>query len=154
MEQFNLDFDKVKIHGTDLQPEDFTRLGGQLKRVYELMIDGKRRSTYTIGSELNIPAASAHRHLSTLRTQYGFVIEKGLIGDGLWLYQIIKKGSAPKKIKKLKPIGQKELFGAMLQAIHAYGAVQSESNSEALTTALLNWGFNFAGQVGEVEYQV
>lgn len=154
MEQTNLDFNKVKIYGTDLQPEDYSRLGGQLKKVYELMIDGKKRSTYKISEELNIPAASAHRHLSTLRTQYGFIIEKELIADGLWLYQIIKKGNLAKKPKKLKPIGNAELFGAMMQAIHAYGAQPTQENNGLLSYHSTKWAMALAGEIGDIAYNL
>ncbi len=40
-----LDLDSARIYGTDLQPLDSDRLKGQLKRVYDIMKDGK---TYKI----------------------------------------------------------------------------------------------------------
>jgi len=152
MEQIN--FDLTRFYGTDLQPEDYSRLSGQLKKVYELMIDGKKRSTYKISEELNIPAASAHRHLSTLRTQYGFVIEKELVSDGLRIYWIAKKGNIAKKSKKLKPIGNPELFGAMMHAIYAYGAQPTQENNGLLSHAATKWAMAFSGEIGNIEYDV
>lgn len=139
--QTNPNLNEAVFYGTDITQNDITRLGGQLKAVFDLMIDGRRRSTYAIGEALAIPAASAHRHLSTLRTQYGFTVEKELIGEGLWLYQIIGRGDNTRKPKKTKPIGDPELCNKMLQAMYifAHDPNQDLVAREQLNRAVDKW---------------
>lgn len=151
--QNELDFNKARIYGTDLQAPDADRLKGQLKRVFEVMKDGNKRTTYQIGELANCPAASAHRHLSTLRTQYGAVVEKELIGEGLWNYWIsgytLANVGYDSVKKKLKPLGDPEKFGLMMQAIYAYANDGNSMNYGKLTYANAQWLEDFVNRIKE-----
>lgn len=149
--QNELDFNKARIYGTDLQAPDADRLKGQLKRVFEVMKDGNKRTTYQIGELANCPAASAHRHLSTLRTQYGAVVEKELIGEGLWNYWItgytLANVGYDSVKKKVKPIGDKEKFGEFMRAVYAMAHDNSEENLSKLREANKSWVFDLINSI-------
>lgn len=151
--QNELDFNKARIYGTDLQAPDADRLKGQLKRVFEVMKDGNKRTTYQIGELANCPAASAHRHLSTLRTQYGAVVEKELIGEGLWNYWIsgytLANVGYDSVKKKVKPIGDKEKFGEFMRAVYAMAHDNSEENLSKLREANKSWVFDLINTIKE-----
>ena len=162
--QKELDLSSARIYGTDLQPPDSDRLKGQLKRVYDIMKDGRKRTTYQIGEMANCPAASAHRHLSTLRTQYGAVVEKELIGEGLWNYWITGYNLATLALvnleywrnvgydsvkKKVKPIGDKEKFGEFMRAVYAMAHDNSEENLSKLREANKSWVFDLINSIKE-----
>ena len=151
--QNELDFNKARIYGTDLQAPDADRLKGQLKRVFEVMKDGNKRTTYQIGELANCPAASAHRHLSTLRTQYGAVVEKELIGEWLWNYWItgytLANVGYDSVKKKVKPIGDKEKFGEFMRAVYAMAHDNSEENLSKLREANKSWVFDLINTIKE-----
>ena len=151
--QNELDFNKARIYGTDLQAPDADRLKGQLKRVFEVMKDGNKRTTYQIGELANCHAASAHRHLSTLRTQYGAVVEKELIGEGLWNYWItgytLANVGYDSVKKKVKPIGDKEKFGEFMRAVYAMAHDNSEENLSKLREANKSWVFDLINTIKE-----
>jgi hypothetical protein len=151
--QEELDLSNARIYGTDLQAPDADRLKGQLKRVYSIMKDGRKRTTYQIGEMANCPAASAHRHLSTLRTQYGAVVEKELIGEGLWNYWItgytLANVGYDSVKKKIKPIGDKEKFGEFMRAVYAMAHDNSEDNLSKLREANKSWVFDLINSIKE-----
>jgi hypothetical protein len=151
--QEELDLSNARIYGTDLQAPDADRLKGQLKRVYSIMKDGRKRTTYQIGEMANCPAASAHRHLSTLRTQYGAVVEKELIGEGLWNYWItgytLANVGYDSVKKKIKPIGDKEKFGELMRCTYAYANEDSAANTANLAEANQVWLADFINRIKE-----
>jgi len=84
-----------RFNGSDYVPElDQKRLTGQIKRVYELMRDGKFRTLGEIEKITNDPQASISAQLRHLRKKRfgGFTVNKRRRGDrenGLFEYQLI-----------------------------------------------------------------
>lgn len=117
------DFSKTKHYGSDLEKAEHERLTGAVARVYAVMQDSVRRTTEEIGILAQCPAASAHRHLSTLRTQFGYAVVKERVTDtGLWEYWIAGGGMGvhTRNPKKMTPVGDSVKFGKMMQAIYAF----------------------------------
>jgi hypothetical protein len=77
--------------GSDIVPErDEIRLVGQLKRIWDVMIDGNWRSLHDIASTTGDPEASISAQLRHLRKPRmgGHTIDREHQGDGLWLYRL------------------------------------------------------------------
>lgn len=91
MNQLNLFTSDISVSfkGSDYNPKlDEKRLQSGLKRVYELMKDGKWRTTSEIHEILgNVTAESAGRYLRYLRQDY--VVDKRRVAGGLWEYRLI-----------------------------------------------------------------
>lgn len=87
-------FNNPHFNGSDYIPEfDDTRLTGQIKRVYNLMIDGVWRTLSEIEQETNDPQASISAQLRHLRKKrFGsHLVNKRPRGDrnkGLFEYQL------------------------------------------------------------------
>lgn len=85
----------ARFNGSDYEPElDDKRLQGQIKRIYELMKDGKFRSLAEIEMVTGDPQASISAQLRHLRkTRFGgFVVNRQRRGerkDGLFEYQLL-----------------------------------------------------------------
>lgn len=88
--------EKIRFNGSDYSPEhDNIRLTGQLKRVYECMIDGKFRTLSEIENITGDPPASISAQLRHLRKKrFGeFTVNKRTRGErsvGLFEYQLVK----------------------------------------------------------------
>lgn len=95
MKQLEL-FENAVFDGSDYEPEyDDSRLTGQIKRIYTLMIDGKFRTLAEIESETKDPQASISAQLRHLRKKrFGnHILNKRPRGDrenGLFEYQLLK----------------------------------------------------------------
>jgi hypothetical protein len=89
-------FDNAKFDGSDYAPEfDDKRLTGQLKRIYNLMIDGKWRTLSEIEQVTGDPPASVSAQLRHMRkARYGYhTLNKRPRGErerGLFEYQLLK----------------------------------------------------------------
>lgn len=97
METQQLDiFENPWFNGSDYIPAfDDSRLTGQIKRVYSLMIDGKWRTLSEIEQATGDPQASISAQLRHLRKpRFGsHTVNKDRRGDknnGLFEYQLIK----------------------------------------------------------------
>ena len=94
-------FSSPKFNGSDYVPElDDKRLTGQIKRVHDLMIDGKWRTLQEIEQATGDPQASISAQLRHLRKErFGsHVINKQRRGEekhGLFEYQLLKKCDEP-----------------------------------------------------------
>lgn len=92
-------FKDARFNGSDYVKEfDQSRLTGQLKRVYELMIDGMWRTLSEIAITTNDPEASISAQLRFLRRErFGsHLVEKRSRGErenGLWEYRVLKQKS-------------------------------------------------------------
>ena len=88
-------FDTATFAGSDYVPKfDNERLRGQIKKVYELMKDGKWRTLDEIATKIREPHASVSAQLRHLRNKHGMTIEKQVRGErenGLWEYQMMDK---------------------------------------------------------------
>ena len=96
MKQLSL-LDNPRFNGSDYVPEfDDSRLTGQIRRVYELMIDGKFRTLGEIEYITRDPQASISAQLRHLRKErFGsHIVNKRPRGDrenGLFEYQLLIK---------------------------------------------------------------
>jgi len=85
---------EVRFDGSDYIPErDNPRLKGQLKRVWDVMKDGKQRTLKEIASITGDPEASVSAQLRHLRKPRfgGHVVEKGYVVDGIFIYWLVEK---------------------------------------------------------------
>ena len=86
-----------RFNGSDYVPKlDQARLTGQIKRIYNLMIDGEYRTLREIENATNDPQASISAQLRHLRkVRFGsHIINKRRVGDekqGLFEYQLLKQ---------------------------------------------------------------
>ena len=85
----------MRFNGPDYDPKyDQKRLTGQIKRVYDLMIDGRWRTLGEIAQETHDPEASISAQLRHLRKpRFGsHLVDKRRRGDekrGLYEYKLI-----------------------------------------------------------------
>jgi hypothetical protein len=85
-------FDNAAFSGVDYQEDrDRERLTGQIKRIYDLMSDGKWRTLKQIEDATGDPPASISAQLRNLRKEsFGsHVIERDHLGDGLYAYRLL-----------------------------------------------------------------
>lgn len=153
MEQINMDL--TKFHGESyIENLDKARLSGQVLRLYKVLKDGKAYPCDVLSELSNVSEGSIPKRTSDLRVYHRLNIEaKRINASGLHSYQLIGKLEG-KRTKKLKPIGEPLRFGAMFQAINAYGALPNEINLERLKIASNEWALHLAGEIGDIEYQV
>ncbi len=89
-------FKDAQFNGSDYDKTlDQARLTGQIKRVYDLMIDGKWRTLREIESITNDPQASISAQLRHLRKKRfnSHIVNKQRRGEktsGLFEYQLLK----------------------------------------------------------------
>lgn len=89
------DFFAARFDGSDYQPKvDDVRLRGQIKRIYDVMKDGKWRTLAEIEALTGDPPASISAQLRHLRKPRfgGFDVNKrarGLRDNGLFEYQVL-----------------------------------------------------------------
>lgn len=87
-------FDNARFNGSDYDPElDYKRLTGQIKAIYDLMIDGQFRTLREIEMATGYPQASISAQLRHLRKpRFGsLVINKQRRGErtsGLFEYKL------------------------------------------------------------------
>ena len=85
---------RARFNGPEYIPErDNVRLTGQIKRVYDLMSDGKWRTLDEISKATNDPHASVSAQLRHLRKErFGsHIIDRRHIGNGLFKYKMVKQ---------------------------------------------------------------
>jgi len=78
-------------HNEDKEPARTMRLTGQIKRVFDLMKDGRWRTLREIAEWTEDPEASISAQLRHLRKPRfgGFTVERNHIGAGLFRYRLI-----------------------------------------------------------------
>ena len=87
----NITQPELKFDGADYIPErDNDRLGAQLKRIFDIVIDGQWRTLQDISELTGDPHASISAQLRHLRKpRFGsWNVERKYIGDGLYLYRL------------------------------------------------------------------
>lgn len=138
-----LNFEAARFYGTDLTDADGKRLRGALKRVWAVVGDGQWRTNDAVGTLAKCPAASAHRHISTLRTQFGVKTDKKKVGPGQWVYAVIGVSAPARTRRKMKPIGDPALWGNVMRFIYAKAFSKTEGdlmdNAAALSRSLEEW---------------
>lgn len=80
-----------RFNGSDYVPaRDNPRLGPALKRVKDLMYDGKWRTIPEIIELANVSPMSASRYLRYLKADRfgGFTVDKKYLGKGLYKYHL------------------------------------------------------------------
>ena len=100
--QYELSYEP-HFNGSDYNPKsDFNRLTGQIRRIYNLMIDGNWRTLQEIANITNDPQASISAQLRHLRKpRFGnYIVNKRRKGNresGLFEYQLLSKTAEVKK---------------------------------------------------------
>jgi len=87
----NITQPELKFDGADYIPErDNDRLGAQLKRIFDTVIDGQWRTLQDISELTGDPHASISAQLRHLRKpKFGsWNVERKYMGDGLYLYRL------------------------------------------------------------------
>lgn len=155
MEQINMGL--TKFHGESyIEDLDRDRLTGQVKRLFEVLKSGVAYRCDELSELSNVAMGSIPKRASDLRIYHGYIIEANRVTDcGLHTYQLIGREDKTKKVKKkIKPIGNPELFGKMLEAINAYAAKPTQENNGLMSNAANKWALSFAGEIGDLEYLV
>jgi hypothetical protein len=83
---------QVHFDGETYQPElDYTRLSGQLGRVFDTMKDGEWRTLKAISYITGDPEASVSARLRDLRKQKfgGYIMETARTKYGTWCYRLL-----------------------------------------------------------------
>ena len=98
MTQLSLDdyLKTARFEGPDDNAQDFDRLCGQIRRIYDLMKDGCWRSLGEIEMETGDPQASVSAQLRHLRKQrFGGnqVDKRRRDGSGTWEYRLLRRPS-------------------------------------------------------------
>ena len=143
-------FENTKFHGDGYEAAtDNKRLVGHLRKVFDVMIDHRRHTLAELSARTGVPEASVSACLRSLRNQHGYVIlkERQIAGKGTWQYWIAGggMGEAARTRRKMKPVGDPEKFGKMMQAMYARGAImggnyESQKDTvEALREAVGQW---------------
>jgi hypothetical protein len=84
-------FEGLRFDGDDYVPErDDVRLTGQIKRVFDLMSDGKERTLDGISARTGYPSASISAQLRHLRKPRfgGHTVHKRYGNNGLYFYRL------------------------------------------------------------------
>jgi len=87
----NITQPELKFDGADYIPErDNDRLGAQLKRIFDIVIDGQWRTLQDISELTGDPHASISAQLRHLRKpRFGsWNVERKYMGNGLYLYRL------------------------------------------------------------------
>jgi hypothetical protein len=90
--QTQLGFTKARFNGSDYDhSRDSERLGNQLQKIYNLMVDGTFRILAQIEQDTGEPQASISAQMRHLRKpRFGsHTVNKKYLGDGLYIYQLI-----------------------------------------------------------------
>ena len=107
---------ETHFDGPDYQPElDFTRLTGQIKRIFILMADSKWRTLAEIASATHAPSPSVSAQLRHLRKpRFGaHTVERrrrGNAGRGLYEYRLLPKKRSLSSSDKILMAMHKEVI--------------------------------------------
>jgi len=150
-----MDYAETKFFGAGYDPaQDHERLSGQLQRVFDFMTKRPRgffewRTLRQISETTGSPEASVSASLRTLRNQHHFVIERRRITEGKGTFAYRFGGPLPEeeritaRIKKMKPVGDPELWGEMMRLVYANAHAKSEGEAlkvlEEAQDAFVDW---------------
>ncbi len=140
-QQQELDFTATKFGGSDFTEDDRERMGEAMQRVYKYLQPKQPNEWFTlerIAEETGVPQSSVGSYLCYLRRDFGYEVPKKHSGHGLYFYQLGQKLNKPRK-KKMKAIGDKELFGEMMRGIYACAMDDSEANQLSMQCSTLAW---------------
>lgn len=122
-----MDFLQTNFAGSDYDPErDQVRMSDAMGSVFEVMShDPDKWFSLEVLSELaGVPQSSVGSYLSYLRRDYNYTVPKKHVENGFYLYKLGRKLTPEqiikRKAKRLKPIGDRKLFGEMMRTIYAY----------------------------------
>lgn len=80
--------------GETFQPKrDGARLNAQMSRVLNLCTDGQWRTLKEISAATGSPEASVSARLRDLDGWRGWVKDKKHLGNGLWVYRLVRAGA-------------------------------------------------------------
>ena len=154
MDNIHNNFENTRFFGAGYDEElDKVRLTGQLMRVYNFMRLRKTNGSpwvalHEIAAVTGAPEASASAALRSLRNEHGYIVERKRAesGNGLWLYHLAGKRVTPLK-RKMKPVGNADKWGKMMEAIYAYAHNSDLVNEAALYKAGMDWMQDMAHKI-------
>lgn len=125
--QGEMDFTATRFGGSDYDADrDLARMSDAMGRVFEVMIRDPEQyfSLQELARASRVPQSSVGSYLCYLRRDFFFTVPKKHVENGLYLYKLGRRFSADeileRKAKKIKPVGDKELFGEMMRSMYAY----------------------------------
>lgn len=147
MEQPTLDdFASTRFGGSDYNPaRDRARMSEAMLCVFDVMAE--RPHDWFHLEELahltGVPQSSVGSYLCYLRRDFHFKVPKEYEKNGLYRYKLGDRMSPEeikeKQIKKMKPIGDKELFGEMMRSMYACAHEYSVDNLQSMEGATKAW---------------
>jgi len=152
--QVELDFTATKFDGSDYDPDrDQARMSEAMGRVFEVMIRDPEQywSLRDLAKESEVPQSSVGSYLCYLRRDYFYTVPKKHVENGLYLYKLGRRFNEDeileRKAKKIKPVGDKELFGEMMRSIYAYAHLPLSTNLDAMVIGTEAWRNNFINKI-------
>lgn len=152
--QPQLDFTQARFGGSDYDVNrDLARMVGAMGRVYKTMASCPERwfTLQDIARISGVPQSSVGSYLCYLRRDFHYRVPKRHVKDGLFEYRLGGKFNAgemtEREIKKLKPIGDKALFGEMMRCMYAFAHTESADNRSGMNEALAAWAGDFVEKI-------
>lgn len=158
-----LDVEQTLFHGNTYNEErDKTRLTSSLLRLTDILENNKNiwiRSD-DLCKMAKVSKNSYRNRLSDLRIYHSMLIEAVNVKNGLWKYRFSgyrtkdqqNKYLHDLKVKRTKPLGNKELWGKMLETIYIYGNKPVANNKALMQQSCIAWAEAFAGEIGNIKY--
>lgn len=152
---------KIHPNTSKLSAEKLDSKSLRTRIMAHLELNPQGLTCHDIAHLLKIQMNTATSQLSMLQTD-GFIEPRGEVISSktnrhVSLFVItppLLRGEAARdaKKKKIKPIGNPELFGKMMQAVYAYAAEPTQGNNGTLSNAATKWAMHLAGEIGGIEY--
>ena len=107
---------------------------------------------------LQLPFFSVQPRLSELKAM-GMIHDTGIRREGRTKQKMIVWQKTPADLvkppkSKIKPVGNKELWAEMMNAVYAYGNQPDINNQMQLHKSAISWAESFAGEVGQIKYNI
>lgn len=150
----NISAETTKFHGVTYdEAKDKKRFSSQLLRIADVLSSGQEYDSQSLCMLASVSFSALRNRISDLRVYHAFKIEAKRVKNGLWKYRFLGRMTTDehekylKSLRKLKPIGDKELFGEMLRTIYAYAHQGDLVNLADLETAAINWAKDLSTKV-------
>jgi len=162
--QTELDFTSTRFGGSDYDPDrDQARMSEAMARVFGVMIRDPEQywSLRDLARASQVPQSSVGSYLCYLRRDFFFTVPKRHVENGLYLYKLGRRFNAneilERKAKKIKPVGDKELFGEMMRMMYAYASVamndddliRIKEHEAIMDQAMRDWQVDFCLKIQE-----
>lgn len=151
----NMSLEETQFHGASFSEErDGDRLKSSIARIAEVFQDneGAWLNSDELCEKAEASPNSYRNRISDLRVYHGFKIDAENVKGGLWKYRFNGLMTAEEhhqyltdlKLKRNKPMGDKDLWGEMMRSMYAFANSQEIINQITLREAAEKWAINFA----------